>query len=66
MSSAQEVPKYVYERIGDPSVHLFCNECGYKWIIQLSQKNDSLEDFEDFNLHYHCPMCGSDDIEEQC
>jgi|GEM_PF-6112184 DNA-directed RNA polymerase subunit RPC12/RpoP len=45
-------------------VHLFCNDCGYKWIIFKNLDDYDFEEFEDENILIHCPICGSDNIDE--
>ena len=55
---------YINNRFSSSGLKLVCNDCGYKWVKKIKISGDNLEDFEDYQGHDHCPMCGSSDVEE--
>lgn len=64
MGKIYEIGRKTNENIVKNEIHLFCNECGYRWIIFKNLDDFDFQDFEDENLIIHCPICGSTNVDE--
>ncbi|MCX8058509.1 MAG: hypothetical protein N3A58_03740 [Spirochaetes bacterium] len=64
MGKIYELGKRLNENTVKNEIHLFCNECGYKWIIYKDLDDYDFEEFEGENFIIHCPICGTQNIDE--